>query len=109
MRRRPRRTALFRSVAVSTPVRSGTWRNDGCVAYPDTAAAAFVPRDDLERPPFSGRGASSHDFFMNFRPGPSTHGGRVARSWHYPLIETIRQIVTLAVLIVIRLNRRTIP
>ena len=32
-------------VAVSTPVRSGPWCNDGCVVYPYTDAAAFVPRD----------------------------------------------------------------
>ena len=34
-------------VSVSTPVRSGPWCNDGCVAYPYTDVAAFVPRDYL--------------------------------------------------------------
>ena len=35
------------AVGVSTPVRSGPWCNDGCVVYPYTDAAAFVPRDYL--------------------------------------------------------------
>ena len=35
------------AVGVSTPVRSGPWCNDGCVAYPYTDAAALVPRDYL--------------------------------------------------------------
>ena len=35
------------AVGVSTPVRSGPWCNDGCIAYPYTDAAAFVPRDYL--------------------------------------------------------------
>ena len=34
-------------VSVSTPPRSGPWCNDGCVAYPYTDVAAFVPRDYL--------------------------------------------------------------
>jgi hypothetical protein len=35
------------AVGVSTPVRSGPWCNDGCVAYPYTDAAGLVPRDYL--------------------------------------------------------------
>ena len=34
-------------VSVSTPPRSGPWCSDGCIAYPYTDAAAFVPRDYL--------------------------------------------------------------
>ena len=34
-------------VSVSTPPRSGPWCNDGCVAYPYTDVAAYVPRDYL--------------------------------------------------------------
>jgi hypothetical protein len=40
-------SAVSLTVAVSTPVRSGPWCADGCVAYPYTDAAAFVPRDYL--------------------------------------------------------------
>ena len=39
--------AISLAVGVSTPVRSGPWCNDGCVVYPYTDAAAFVPRDYL--------------------------------------------------------------
>ena len=35
------------AVSVSTPVHAGPWCNDGCVVYPYTDAAAFVPRDYL--------------------------------------------------------------
>ena len=39
--------AISLAVGVSTPVRSGPWCSDGCIAYPYTDAAAFVPRDYL--------------------------------------------------------------
>ena len=39
--------AVSLAVAGTTPPRSGPLCNDGCIAYPYTDAAAFVPRDYL--------------------------------------------------------------
>jgi len=40
-------SAISLAVSVSTPPHAGPWCNDGCLAYPYTDAAAYVPRDYL--------------------------------------------------------------